>query len=391
MIFVDKPYISDLFRQTILDNSFPVVKTEMARELGFHDEPYFLDEDEAIKLARSSKDIRIYTTSENSISWIAQHLSFTDLPEKIDLFKNKARFREMISPMYPDFYFQEVTLGDLDSLDIEEIPLPFVIKPAVGFFSMAVYKVAHPGQWEGIKESINAEIQRVQHLYPREVMNTSTFIIEQCIVGDEFAIDAYYDAAGEPVILNIYNHIFSSDTDVSDRVYISSKEIIESNIDEFREFLGRVGELSGVKNFPMHVEIRRDGSGILLPIEINPMRFGGWCTTADLTCFAYGFNPYKYYFSQKRPDWPAVLKDKDGKLYSIIVLDNSTGVDGDRITSFDYDTLLSRFEHPLDFRRIDYKQYPVFGFLFTETQKDRFSELEAILSSDLKEFISAKV
>ena len=276
MIFVDKPYISDLFRQTILDNSFPVVKTEMARELGFHDEPYFLDEDEAIKLARSSKDIRIYTTSENSIGWIAQHLSFTDLPEKIDLFKNKAKFRKMISPMYPDFYFQEVTLGGLDTLDIEEIPLPFVIKPAVGFFSMAVYKVAHPGQWEGIKESIKAEIQRVQHLYPQEVMNTSTFIIEQCIVGDEFAIDAYYDAAGEPVILNIYNHIFSSDTDVSDRVYISSKEIIESNIDEFREFLGRVGELSGVKNFPMHVEIRRDVNGILLPIEINPMRFGGW-------------------------------------------------------------------------------------------------------------------
>ncbi len=391
MIFVDKPYISDLFRQTILDNSFPVVKTEMARDLGFYDEPYFLDEDEAIQLARSSKDIRIYTTSENSIGWIAQHLSFTGLPEKIDQFKNKAKFRKMISPMYPDFYFQEVTLGDLDTLQIEEIPLPFVIKPAVGFFSMAVYKVAHPGQWEGIKESIKAEIQRVQHLYPQEVMNTSTFIIEQCIVGDEFAIDAYYDAAGEPVILNIYNHIFSSDTDVSDRVYISSKEIIESNIDEFREFLGRVGELSGVKNFPVHVEIRRDGSGMLLPIEINPMRFGGWCTTADLTCFAYGFNPYEYYFSQKRPDWPAVLKDKEGTLYSIIVLDNSTGVDGDRITSFDYDTLLSQFESPLDLRRIDYTQYPVFGFLFTETKKDRFSELEAILSSDLKEFISAEV
>lgn len=391
MIFVDKPYISDFFRQTILDNSYPVVKTGMAKELGFYDKPYFLDEDQAIQLVRSSKNIRIYTTSENSIGWIARHLSFTDLPEKIDLFKNKAKFRNLISPMYPDFFFQEVTLSGLDALDIEDIPLPFVIKPAVGFFSMAVYKVAQAGQWEGIKESIKAEIQRVQDLYPKEVMNTSTFIIEQCIDGDEFAIDAYYDAAGKPVILNIYNHIFSSDSDVSDRVYISSKEIIESNIDQFREFLGRVGELSGVKNFPVHVEIRRDEGGMLLPIEINPMRFGGWCTTADMTYFAYGFNSYEYYFAQKRPDWQAVLKDKEGKLYAIIVLDNSTGVDGDRIASFNYDTLLSRFDTPLDLRRIDYTQYPVFGFLFTETKKDRFSEIEAVLTSDLKEYISAKM
>ncbi len=391
MIFVDKPYISDFFRQTITENRFPVVKTPMARELGFHDKPYFLDEDQAIELVRSCQDIRIYTTSENSIGWIAQHLSFTDLPEKIDLFKNKAKFRDLIQPLYPDFFFQEVVLSDLDTLHIEDIPLPFVIKPAVGFFSMAVYKVTHADQWESIKGSIKAEIQRVQNLYPPEVMNTSSFIIEQCIEGDEFAIDAYYDAAGKPVILNIYSHIFSSDTDVSDRVYLSSKEIIEENIDQFTDFLSRIGELSGVKNFPVHVEIRRDGGGIILPIEINPMRFGGWCTTADMTSFAYGFNSYEYYFSQKRPDWPAVLKDKGGKLYAIIVLDNSTGVAGDEITAFDYDTLLANFDSPLDLRKIDYRQYPVFGFLFTETRKERFSEIQAILTSDLKEYISCKM
>jgi len=388
MIFVDRPYISDLFRQTIFKNSFPVVKTDIARELGFHDKPYFLDQDQAIEQVRSGEDIRIYTTSENTIGWIAQHLSFTDLPEKIGLFKNKATFRNLIQPMYPDFFFQEVMLRNLDTLDIENIPLPFIIKPAVGFFSMAVYKVSHADEWESIKESIKAEIQRVQDLYPTEVMDTSSFIIEQCIEGDEFAIDAYYDAAGEPVILNIYNHIFSSDTDVSDRVYISSKEIIEDNIDQFRDFLSRIGQLSGVKNFPVHVEIRRDSSGLVCPIEINPMRFGGWCTTADMTWYAYGFNAYEYYFSQQRPDWPALLKEKAGKLYSIIVLDNSTGVDEDNITAFDYEGLLAKFDTPLDLRRIDYKLYPVFGFLFTETKKECFSEIQKVLSSDLREYIT---
>jgi hypothetical protein len=53
--------------------------------------------------------------------------------------------------------------------------------------------------------------------------------------------------------------------------------------------------------------------------------------------------------------------------------------------------LLSRFEHPLELRKIDYKEYPVFGFLFAETSQANFGELERILRSDLKEFISTRV
>jgi hypothetical protein len=221
-----------------------------------------------------------------------------------------------------------------------------------------------------------------------EVLNTTSFIIEQCIEGEEFAVDAYFNATGEPVILNIYQHIFSSSEDVSDRIYISSKEIIESNIDQFSGFLKETGKLAKVRNFPVHAEIRRDHTGSVLPIEINPMRFGGWCTTPDMTYFAYGFNSYVYYFSQKRPDWDQILKNKQGKLYSIIVLDNSTGIEEDRITAFDHDMLLSNFEKPLELRKINYKEYPVFGFLFTETKEENFSELERILKSDLREFIT---
>jgi len=387
MIIVDKPYISDLFRQTITKNRFPVVKTGVARELGFYDKPYFLEEDQAIGLARSSKDIRIYTTSENSIGWIARNLWFTDLPGKIDLFKNKVRFRDLIAPMYPDFYYREVKFDRLDDLSMEDIPVPFIIKPAVGFFSMAVYKVDSIQQWGSVKESIKQEVKLVKGLYPSEVMNTSSLIIEQCIEGDEFAVDAYYDAAGEPVILNIYNHIFSSASDVSDRVYISSKEIVQDNIQHFTAFLEEIGNLSGVRNFPVHVELRSGSGGTILPVEINPMRFGGWCTTADLTCLSYGINSYEYYFEQRRPDWQSVLKDKKDKLYAIIVLDNSTGVSGEEIKAFDYERLLSEFDNPLDLRKTDYRSYPVFGFLFTETRKERFSEIESILRSDLRKYI----
>jgi len=389
MIIVDKPFVSDFLKKTIEENSFNVVKTEIAVKLGFSKGANILTEEDAIQKAKSSVNNLIYTTSENSIGWIAKHLSFTDLPQKIDLFKNKVKFRTLIKAMYPDFYYREIQLDELDNLSVESIPMPFIIKPTVGFFSMGVYKVTAPNEWQEVKKTLTSELLSAKNLYPTEVLNANSFIIEHCIEGEEFAVDAYYNESGEPIILNIYKHVFSSSEDVSDRVYISSKEIIESNITQFSEFLVEVGKRADVKNFPVHVEIRRNHDGSILPIEINPMRFGGWCTTADMTYLAYGFNPYVLYFSQTRPDWSEILKNKEGKLYGIVVLDNSTGIEGNKITSFDYDLLLSNFENPLELRKIDCKEYPIFGFLFTETTEDNFYELERILKSDLKEFITA--
>ena len=256
--------------------------------------------------------------------------------------------------------------------------------------SMGVYKVANADDWAITINSIIKEIDKNKDLYPAQVVDTSSFIIEQCIEGEEFAVDAYFNSTGEPVVLNILKHIFSSDADVSDRVYTTSKKIIEKNLEEFTKFAGKIGKLAGIKNFPMHIEIRRDDSGMILPIEINPMRFGGWCTTADISFMAYGFNPYLYYYSQQKPDWSKILKEKEGKLFSIIVLDNSTGINIDQIKSFDYDKLLSNFEKPMELRKINFREYPVFGFLFTETREENFIELKNILHSDLNEFISIR-
>jgi len=330
----------------------------------------------------------IYTNSENAIGWIAKHLAFSDLPGKIDLFKDKLKFRELTKSIFPGLIFKGVQVEDLKDIEFNELPLPFIIKPTVGFFSMGVYKVSDLEEWEKTIEFLHAEIDQIKDLYPEEVLNTRSFIIEQLIEGEEYAFDAYFDSTGEPIVLSILKHIFSSDADVSDRVYISSREIIESNLDEFTGFARKIGDLANVKNFPVHIEIRRDKNGTLLPIEVNPMRFGGWCTTADLSFLAFGLNPYMYYYSQKKPDWPDILKGKEGKLFSIIVLDNSTGIDTDEIASFDYEKLLSQFEKPLELRKVDHKTYPLFGFLFTETRQDNYIELENILHSDLTEFVS---
>jgi len=391
MFFVDKPYVSEFFKMTVKDNVIPVVGTEIAKKLGLYSGTKVISEDEAIEIARKTDNPVMYMTSENSIDWITKNLAFSNLPEKIALFKDKLKFRELTKSIFPSFYFKGVCIEDLTKIQFKEITQPFIIKPKVGFFSMGVYKVSSYKEWINTIDLIIEEIEQIKDLYPKEVLDTSSFIIEQCINGEEFAVDAYYNSTGEPVILSILKHTFSSDKDVSDRVYTSSKDIIENNLKEFTNFTEKIGKLAGVKNFPIHIELRRDDDGTLLPIEVNPMRFGGWCTTADISFLAYGFNPYLYYYSQKKPNWSEVLKGKEEKLFSIIVLDNSTGIDVNKITSFNYEKLLLNFEKPIELRKIDYKKYPVFGFLFTETREDNFIELKNILDSDLNEFVSTNI
>ncbi len=366
LFFADNPYISDFFKQTVRDNNIPVVGTQIAGKLGLFSGTNIINEEAAIEMARASGDVKIYTTSENAIGWLSKHLAFSDLPAKIDLFKDKVKFRELTQSLFPDFFFKRVFIEDLKKIQIKVVPLPFIIKPAVGFFSIGVRKVTNHADWHSTVDSILAEMDKNKHAYPEAVLNTSSFIIEQCINGDEYAFDAYFNASGEPVVLSILKHTFTSETDVSDRVYTTSKEIIQENLADFTSFSGRIGKLAQLKNFPVHIEVRRE-NGVLLPIEVNPMRFGGWCTTADISFMAYGFNPYLCYFLQEKPNWGEALKGKEGRLYSLVVLDNSTGVHVNQITAFDFDKLLATFEKPLELRKIDYRKHSVFGFLFTET------------------------
>jgi hypothetical protein len=387
MIFLDKPYVSDLLMSTIQKNAFPVLNTSQNGSLYPKGAIHSLESSDALQILETTDPVKLYTVSENSLDWIARHLDHTDLPEKIHLFKDKLQFRQLTASMYPDFKYLAVPAEQLESLDVESFAPPFVVKPAVGFFSLGVYPVADSTRWPGVIDRIRGDLETIQRFYPRQVLDASTFILEDYITGDEYAFDAYFDEQGEPVILGIFKHLFSSGEDVSDRVYTTSRDIIEPLIDPFTSFLKTLGRLAGLCCFPLHGEVRIDPQGRIRPIEINPLRFGGWCTTADLTAMALGFNPYEAFFNNVRPDWEALWATKSDTLFSIIVLDNSTGYSASQIQRFLADRLLSRFDRPLEFRPVDYNEYPVFGFLFAETRQTSCAELEAILHSDLTEFV----
>lgn len=387
MILLDKPYISEFLLETLERNKIPVINNEAVTEFASGRNLLLLSPREAVDQLDGVENSLLYTNSENSISWIENNLQHTSLPRQIKLFKNKILFRNLISDLYPDYFYQGVSFDAIESLDVSGFTYPFIIKPAVGFFSLGVYKVESFGEWAGTISLIRNEIDLIKNLYPPEVLHTGEFIIEQCIEGDEFAIDCYFNKDGKPVVLNIMKHVFSSGKDVNDRVYITSKHIILTYVESITRFLSQIGERARLSNFPAHVEVRINENGFVAPIEVNPLRFGGWCSTPDLAWHAFGINLYEYLFQQKEPDWDSILREKDGAIFSNIVLNNSTGIEGKNVISFDYDKLMADFEKPLELRKADFKKFPLFGFLFSETRDQNMEELDRILMSDLTEYV----
>lgn len=390
MILLDKPYVSAFLIETIRENNLEVIATPEAKSMVSDAVLNWISEKEARLNFEKNPSLKVYTNSENSIDWIESNFKNLALPKKIALFKNKVAFRKLLKETFPDYFFKEIAQEKLLEIRENELKFPLILKPAVGFFSLAVHKVDNFQEWQEVVCNIEKEVEQFKGLYPAKVIDTSTFIAEEFIQGEEYAVDAYFDKNGEPVLLNILHHVFSSDKDVSDRIYTTSVEIIKKNKNKVLDFLQLIGRKSDLKNFPMHLEIRIGTDEKIVPIEVNPLRFGGWCTTADLAWFAYGFNPYLCFLKEEKPNWESLYESKKNKLYSIIVLDNNSGIPEKDIASFDFEKLASEFEKPLHLRKVDFTTYSVFGFIFTETSVGNEKELQDILTSDLKDYLVLK-
>jgi hypothetical protein len=356
MLLIDEPYLSDFLLDTIRRNQYPLIDTPNARALLPEDDLPWIRTQEAIEIMQQQAPYPLYSVSENGLDWIAQHLPESELARQIRSFKDKYEFRKLIQHLFPDFFFRSLRLEELHQLAPDELPYPFVVKPAVGFFSIGVHIVRDPRDWERVKAELQPE--QLKSIFPESVLNTQRFILETFISGEEYAVDYYYDEKGEVVILNILHHLFSSGTDTSDRVYTTSKNTILSLKDQIADFLTLIGDKLNLRNFPAHAELRVDEQGVIRPIEINPLRFGGWCTTSDLLGIGLGLNAYESFFQSNVPDWDALFAGKEDKTYSIIVLNNNSGIAPEEITGFDYAKLATDFENPIEIREMIFKRIP---------------------------------
>ena len=261
MIILEDPYVSPELATFAADRQEPVLDTPAARQAG-------LDYGLHLNLV-SSRDFgrlccrgqRLYSNSENALDWLYSRSGNAGLVRATELLKNKLLFRQRLAPLFPDFHFRELTLRDVMETHFDSLPGPCVLKPAVGFFSLGVYSIENARQWRAARDDIAASAVRWRKEYPAAVLDNQVWLLESLIQGTEYAVDVYFDSRGKAVICNILQHDFASSEDVSDRLYYTSADIIRRMAGPLEDWFDQLNERLGLRDYPVHVELRRDADG----------------------------------------------------------------------------------------------------------------------------------
>lgn len=381
MIILEKPFVSEPLVNYLEESGLPVLKNEMAELLVKQGRRLNLLGDKEF-VAKYNETGKLYAVSENALVWLYANMPDSELVEKVKIVKDKAAFRRICQKIFPDFFYKEVKMSELRSLNPDELPMPFVLKPSVGFLSVGVYIVRNKKEWSDALDDIDRNFAKQCAVFPDTVVKSENFVLEYFIQGEEYAVDAYYDKDGKPNIINIFHHIFKNETDVSDRLYCMSKEIFESNYGPFNQFLVELNGVLGLRNFPMHVEFRVDkNNGRAIPIEVNPLRFAGMCLN-DLTRHTCGMLPVQAFFDGTHPDYATMWNGIEDDVFSFIVLDKPY----ETTKALDFEKIKNHYHGVVETRDIKNPAMSVWGFLFMKTDKEHRAELNEILNDDLIEF-----
>ena len=386
MYIIEKPYVSEYLMDIIINKDWAVLDNETIENCGLEEDVLNLwSSEKAKEYYLKEENPFIYSNSENAISWIVKNLPDSNLTKYIKTKKNKVLFRETLKDLYPDFYFTSLEYLDINYVEKEEYQFPLVLKPSVGYLNFGVRVIKEPDKWEPNIKRLHKEIATNKSKYDESVVNTTVILIEELISGDDFSIDAYYDQNGTPVILNIFKRLYKEDNLVSEKLYITSKSIVEKYLTKITDFLKEIGNKLDIKNFPLNLEIRFNEAGNMIPLEVNPLRFANWCVS-DIAKYAWGFNIYNYLETQKHPDWNNILQNAGQQTYYAALVDIPKGFPKSSVRDFNFNGYLANFSNVYEVRRVNFKANPLFGVVLGSTNNNQ--ELNMIINMEQGTFIS---
>lgn len=381
MIILDEPYASDLLLDWMEASAHPVLENDFIKKCAGGRVLNTVSAVEAVE--RIDAGERLYTNSENTLAWIVENTHNTRLINTIEMFKDKASIRSVLSELDPDYFFETCSLEQLYELEFDALKVPFVLKPSVGFCSMGVYTIKNEKDWNQALEDIKISSSSWKDMYPESVIGANRFILEEYIEGTEYAIDAYFDDKGRAHVLNLLRHDFASDQDTSDRMYLTSSSMVREMEGLFTEWLNAINEIIGARNFPVHPEVRvKDGR--VRFIEFNPLRFCGLGGT-DVAFYGYGHRTYESFLNDNKIDLKQVFSDKDDTIFVMSLLNPPVDATGEE--TFDYDSFTQRFANVLEMRPFKANRVGSYGFLFLKVDVASRDELDFLMHSDLKEFL----
>ncbi|MCI2242867.1 ATP-grasp domain-containing protein [Adlercreutzia faecimuris] len=382
MIILDAPYASGPLVQWLAQSQHPVLANDFSRALSADaDAPLNLVGDaEAVR--RLDAGERVYTNSENALAWILEHCSNATLTGAIRLFKDKAALREKLAPLNPGLFFATLDRRELEAVNVDDLPLPVVLKPAVGFCSMGVYVIEERDDWADAVADIARHEDEWHARYPDSVVGADAYLVEGYLEGTEYALDAYFDEDGRAHVLNVLRHDFAGPEDTSDRMYLTDAAIVAEMAPRLTAWLDQVNDLVGARSIPVHVELRVDGDAIA-PIEFNPLRFAGLGGT-DVAYYGVGLRTYQAFLEDEPVDLAALYGARPHDVFSMSLLNPAP--DADLTRPFDYDALAARFTDVLALVPFDADAVGSYGFLFLRTDDATAAERDWLLHADLEAF-----
>ena len=371
LILLAEPYVSDFLQDAIIAMDLAVYEVEPLPLLRADVRKQAVDTAEAHRLINAPQ-ARIYMNSENALSFYLQELEDDNRKQAIASLKDKRQFRELLTEIYPELNYREVLLTDLAFVDVASLRFPLVLKPSIGFFSAGVYIVQTPAAWANAVELLTAELSDEGAHYPESVLNREKILIEDYIDGPEFAVDAFFDNEGTSVLVNAMYHVFPSEEDTRDILYLTNRGLVESLRPEIMDLLNQLSQKLDLRNFPLHLEVRRDAtSGRLVPIEVNAGRFAGWCTT-DLASFAYAINPYESYFEAVAPAWDTTSDALSTTAF--VILHPPLGKQFPNNWAPDRQALKRLLGDVLELRLVDHSRWGILGIAFVQYSTQEMAE-----------------
>ncbi len=384
MIIPEKPFISDFFLETLQRLRTPVLQTPFLESLSVDYQLNTVDAN-AFFEQYAANPCGLYSNSEDSAFWVFENMPESDLAANIARIKDKYSMREVFSTLNPEYFFKKSSFEELFTLDVRAVPKPFVIKPVKGIASIGIRAVFSDEEWPEILRQVEKDRNDYGTAFSDTVMNLDSFLLESYIEGQEIAVDTFFDGDANPVIVNIMEHDFATPDDNSDRLYKSSVTIMKKYLASVTEYLTRVSQELQIKNFPMHMEMRITADGEFIPIEINPMRFAGFCTT-DIASYAFGINPYECFLKKISPDWENILSSGNRDIYLMGVVDIPRHLDKNKVV-FHYDKMEAKLSQVLEVRKMDYHVFPMAAFVFAKSAPENQQELKAWLHDPMDDVI----
>lgn len=343
-IITGKGYISDLVTQA--DQNVSVISEEDFRE-----------SDYVLKTGD-----KIYTPTESALEIILERSADTTFTNAVNMLKDKHKFRELMSTMYPDFFFTKTTIDGLEKIKLDR-EKKYIVKPIKGFFGTAVKELTGEIDISKIAKEIRCELEENIRYFSESILSKNELIIEQFVEGEEYAVDMYFNEKGKPEILNIYHHPLPEKTEYFHVLYYTNKDIFDRLYDRLNTIFIELNKHLNITNFPIHAEFKLENDK-LVPIEMNPLRYGGF-GLADLTFHAFGFNPFDAFFNNFKPNWQQIWNTRNENHFGWILGYNGTDIDVETHTP-NNEAYLHYLGDILHYVEIDHKENPVFSIAYVK-------------------------